>query len=323
MSKLFDRRDFLLHVAPLIGASGLILGSVSEMEAQIKNFALRTPTNNAQASVGQTVQISLAALKIQYPKIRRIDFKANGQTIGTTATRPFQMNWQPTQAGNFTLTAEAVLANGAMVATPAVNITVGASHLEILYDTLGNATDGWGWVGQGSYTSTFSNSLGLNYVIVTCYIGTLSSPKRLRGFECAANARNSQSQTTLPASYFLGRFYLGIWRTDVGTFYQDPLGGSLTRIVFGANNPNVGSVSTPVGTQGSSTIYAFGWDNLDILLPANVEIQMSFYAEEIQLGDGFGVLGSSRPGPNMLRASTSSANTSIAQPMAARIKVSN
>ncbi len=323
MSKLFDRRDFLLHVAPLIGASGLILGSVSEMEAQIKNFALRTPINNAQSSVGQTVQISLAALKIQYPKIRRIDFKANGQMIGTTATRPFQMNWQPTQAGNFTLTAEAVLANGATVATPSVNITVGASQLEVLYDTLGNATEGWGWAGQGGYTSIFSNSLGLNYILVTSYIGTLSTAKRLRGFECAGGAANFSNGGYFPISYFLGRFYLGIWRTDVGTFHQDSLGGSLTRVVFGSNNPNVGSVSTIAGYVNNVPVYVFGWDNLDVLLPANVPLQMAFYVEGIQTGDILGVFGSSRLGPNMLFNSTSSGSGTIAQPMAARIKVSN
>ena len=322
MTKI-DRRDFLLHVAPLVAAPALILGSVSEMEAQIKNFALRTPTNNAQVSVGQTVQISLALIRTAYPKIRQINFKANGQMIGTSSNRPYQMNWQPTQAGNFTLTAEAVLSNGSVVTTPAVNTVVTASQLEVLYDTLGNATDGWGWAGQGGYVSIFSNSLSLNYIIVTCYIGTLSSPKRLRGIECAVSARNSVSGTLLLPSYYLGRFYLGIWRTDVGTFYQDPLGGSLTRIVFGANNPNVGSVSTPVGFNGNNPRYVIGWDNLDVLLPANVPLQMAFYAEGIQLGDIFGVLGSSRPGPNMLSASTDFGNAIIGQPMAARIKVSN
>jgi len=200
--------------------------------------------------------------------------------------------------------------------------------LEVLYDTLGNATTGWSWVGQGIYSSILSNSLALNYIIVTCYIGTLSSPKRLRGFECAVTARNSVSGMNMPLSNFLGRFYLGIWRTDVGTFYQDPVpngspGGSLTRIVFGANNPNVGSVSTPVGITGSSSVYFIGWDNLDVMLPANVGIQMAFYAEGIQLGDVLGVCGSSRPGPNMLRASTTSGNTTIGQPMATRITVSD
>jgi len=324
MTKI-DRRDFLLHVAPLVAAPALILGSVEEMQAQIKNFALKTPNNNAQVSVGQTVQVSLALIRTAYPKIRRIDFKVNGQTIGTSSNRPYQMNWQPTQAGNYTLTAEAVLGNGTIVTTPSVNVAVAASQLEVLYDTLGNATDGWGWAGQGSYTSVFSNTLGLNYVVVTSYIGTLSTAKRLRGFECAVNARNTQSQTNMPPSYFLGRFYIGIWRTDVGTFYQAPLGGSLTLLHANLSDPNVGSVSTPVGTVGggSAPLYVIGWDNLDVLLPANVVIEISFYAEGIQLGDSFAVAGSSRPGPNMLRASTSTGNTFIVQPMATRIKVSN
>ena len=319
----FNRRDFLLSVAPLVAVPALILGSVEEMEAQIKNFALRTPTQNAQLSVGQTVQISLATLKSQYPKIRRIDFKANGQMIGTSATRPFQVNWQPTQAGNVTLTAEAVLANGTITATPPVNVTVGASQLEVLYDTLGNATDGWGWAGQGGYISTFSDSLGQNFNVVTSYIGTLANPKRLRGFEFAGNAFNTISNQLIPWNRFLGHMWLGIWRTDVGTFYQTPLGGTLTRLNLG--NPTVGSYITPVGQDsGGDPIYVFGWDNIDVLLPINVPLQMSLQFEEsAALGDVGTVFGSSRPGPRMLSASSQSGNEVIVQPMAARIKVSN
>jgi len=325
MAKI-DRRDFLLHVAPLVAAPALIIGSVEETEAQqIKNFRLITPTQNAQFNVGQTVQISVGLIRTLYPKITRINFKANGQIIGTAVNRPYQMNWQPTQAGNYTLTAEAVLINGSVVISMSTVVSVASSTLEVLYDTLGNATDGWGWAGQGSYTSVFSNTLGLNYVVVTSYIGTLSTAKRLRGFECAVNARNTQSQTNMPPSYFLGRFYIGIWRRDVGTFYQAPLGGSLTLLNANLSDPNVGSVSTPVGTVGggSAPLYVIGWDNLDVLLPANVVIEISFYAEGIQLGDSFAVAGSSRPGPNMLGASSNFGNYSIAQPMATRIKVSN
>ena len=323
MSRLFDRRDFLLHVAPLIAAPALILGSVEEMEAQIKNFALKTPSNNTQLSVGQTVQISLALIRTAYPRITRIDFKANGSIIGTSSTRPYQLNWQPTQTGNFILTAEAVLSNGNVVVTSPVNVAVASSQLEVLYDTLGNATDGWGWVGEAGYTSVFINALGLNYLVITCYIGTLSTAKRFRGFECAAGAVNFASQTYMPPSYFLGRFYLGIWRTDVGTFYQAPLGGSLALLHSNLSNPNVGSVSTIVGYEDDAPIYVFGWDNLDVLLPANVPLQMSFYAEGIVAGDAFAMQSTSRPGPNMLSASSSSGNGVIGRPMAVRLKVSN
>jgi len=329
MTKI-DRRDFLLHVAPLVAAPALILGSVSEMEAQIKNFALRTPTNNAQVSVGQTVQISLALIRTAYPKITRINFKANGQTIGTSSNRPHQMNWQPTQAGNFALTAEAVLVNGTIITTPTVNIAVASSQLEVLYDTLGNATTGWGWAGQGDYVTTVTNAIGLNYNVSTDYLGTLPNLKRLRRFEVAASAFNSVTNEPIPMSNFLGNMWLGIWRADIGTFYQQPVaptsvglpGGSLTSINLGT--PITGSYTTPVGMGIGSPVYVFGWDNLNILLPANVEIQMSLQFEnDGALGDFGTIFGSSRPGPNMLAASTQLGNTIIGQPLSARVTVSN
>lgn len=315
MTKI-DRRDFLLRVAPLVAAPALILGSVEETEAQIKNFSLRTPTQFAEVTVGQTTQISAALIRTAYPRILRVDFKANGQIIGSSSNRPFQINWQPPQTGNFTLTAEAVLSNGGVVTSMPTVISV--SPFETLYDTLGNANTGWGWAGRAGHNSIFFNSL--SYAIVTCYIGTLPAAKRLRGFECAANARNPAGQS-IPVSHFLGRFYLGIWRTDVGTFYQSPLGGSLTLLHANLSDPNVGSVSAPVGTTGigNSVIYAFGWDNLDVLLPANVEIQMAFYVEGVQSGDVFGFRASSRPGPDMLRTP----NGTVGEPTAARLKVSN
>lgn len=126
----------------------------------------------------------------------------------------------------------------------------------------------------------------------------------------------------MPPSYYLGRFYIGIWRTDVGTFYQEPLGGSLALLHGNLSDPNLGSLSTPVGFDGDVPRYVIGWDNLDVLLPANVQIQISLYAEGIQIGDFFGVSGSSRPGPFMLRAS-SDGNNGIGQPMACRLTVSD
>lgn len=327
MTKI-DRRDFLLYVAPLVAAPALILGSVSEMEAQIKNFALRTPTNNAQVSVGQTVQISLGLIRTAYPKISRIDFKANNQIIGTSSTRPHQMNWQPTQSGNFALTAEAVLVNGTIITTPTVNIAVASSQLEVLYDTLGNATDGWGWAGQGQYFATVSNSLALNYFVSTQFIGTITTPKRLRSFEIAASAYNSNSNELIPWSRFLGHMWLGIWRADVGTFFQQPIAvgglgtGSLTTVELGT--PTVGSYVTPAGTFGTAPVYVFGWDNLNVLLPANVGLEISVQFEATQvLFDKAVISGSSRPGPNMRSASSDFGNLTIAQPLAARIKVSN
>ena len=228
MAKI-DRRDFLLHVAPLIAAPALILGSVEEMEAQIKNFALRTPTQNAQFTVGQTVQISVGLIRTAYPKITRINFKANGQTIGTSSTRPYQMNWQPTQSGNFTLTAEAVSVNGAIVTTPSVNVIVASSQLEVLHDTLGNATTGWGWSGETVYPTIFSESLASNYFLTTCYIGSIPLPKTLRRIELALYGGNLQTGQNYDMTHFINHMYFAVWNGNINTFYQQPKGGSVVR----------------------------------------------------------------------------------------------
>ena len=317
--KQFDRRDFLLSVVPLVGVSGLILGSADDVEAQVRRLAINAPAANAQVTVGQTVVVSLGLIRTQYPKITRINFKANGQLIGSTTTRPHQINWTPTQSGNITLTAEAVLSNGSTIASPSVNVVATASSLEVLYDTLGNATTGWGWSGQPGYTSTFNRFLATNYIVVTSFVGSISTPKRIRKIEIAGGARNGG--TALPISYFNNHLWLGIWNRNVGSFWDRPLDGSLTTINLPISN--LGNTSVPVAGTGVGATYVFGWDTLDILLPNNVPLELSLQFEGIQSSDAGFVKASSLTGPNMLGASSDSGNYSIPQPMAIRITVSN
>jgi len=205
-------------------------------------------------------------------------------------------------------------------ATPTITPTP-IPQLEVLYDKLGNAATGWGWVGQGIYTSTFSQTLGANYVVVTNFIGSVSAPKRIRKIEIAGAARNTVSGSNIPMSYFDNLFWIGIWNGNVQSFANSPLGGSLTR--FQMPVPDLGSTTVPAGTTGSSNVYVFGWSNLDIPLPADVPLEMSIQYEGIQLGDAGSISGSSIPGPNMIRSSSSTGTTQINQPMAVRITVSN
>lgn len=224
------------------------------------------------------------------------------------------------------LAAPAILSNQNAIAAfqgKPTALTTPPPPLEVLYDTLGNATDGWGWAGQGGYTSTFQNSLALNYNVVTLYIGTLSTAKRIRMIEVAGGARNSATCQSLTPSYFNNKTWLRIWNSNTQSFWSDPLGGS----VYSAILPviNLGDPETPVEPPlpcGSGR-YVFGWGNLDIPLPANVPLQISLQFEGTQLGDTASVAGSSISGPNMLRASSSTGNATIGQPMATRITVSD
>jgi hypothetical protein len=194
-------------------------------------------------------------------------------------------------------------------------------QLEVLYDKLGNAATGWGWSGQGGYTSTYEEALSTNYIVVTSFVGSVASPKRIRKIEVAGGARNTESGAPLTISYFNNRMWLGIWNGNAQSFWDAPLGGSLGRVQMPI--PNLGSTTVPVAGSGGGAVYVFGWDNLDIPLPASLPLEMSLQFEGIQLGDVGFVKGSSIPGPNMLGASSDDGNFSIGQPMAIKITVSD
>lgn len=227
------------------------------------------------------------------------------------------------------IAAPALLSNQDLFAAKTEKANLINPPLEVLYDTLGNATDGWKYAGQGGYNSTVANALGLNYSVVTCYRGTLSTAKRLRGFETASGAYNFLSMSYIPMTRFLNHMWLGIWRADTGTFYQQPIaptsvglpGASLTSINLGI--PTTGDYLTPI-FEGNRPVYVFGWDNLDVLLPANVGLEISLQFEEsAALGDTGSIRGSFPWINQQLRASSSFGNATIGQPMACRITVSD
>ncbi len=86
MSEL-NRRDFLLHLAPL--ASVPLLLSAEDAFGQFKQLQqmrLLTPKQNQSFSVGEQVQIAVL-IKTPYLRLMRVDFRANGQLIGSGSGR--------------------------------------------------------------------------------------------------------------------------------------------------------------------------------------------------------------------------------------------
>ena len=118
----FNRRDFLLHLAPL--ASVPLLLSAEETFAQLKSIWLLNPQENQSFPINEPIQIA-ALIKTQYPKLLRVDFRANGQRIGIGSWRTPRITWTPTQAGNYIITAEAISLQGTKIAmTSMVNVTI-------------------------------------------------------------------------------------------------------------------------------------------------------------------------------------------------------
>jgi hypothetical protein len=57
--------------------------------------------------------------------VSRVDFLANGSTIGSATAAPYSMTWSPAGGGTFTLTARAMDNSGATKSSPSVTITIG------------------------------------------------------------------------------------------------------------------------------------------------------------------------------------------------------
>jgi hypothetical protein len=130
MNKL-RRRDFLYTLAPLSAAFPL---TSSADTASKPNFRFMLPGNENVFAAGKSVPLRILT-KTTYPRLR-VDFKANGQLIGTTKSFPYQVNWTPTQIGDYALTAE-IFAIGTNVTIQTANVQV----FNLLQDGLGSSGD--------------------------------------------------------------------------------------------------------------------------------------------------------------------------------------
>ena len=291
---------------------------------QARQIQLQTPKQNQSFAVGEQVQI-VVLLKTQYPRLLRVDFRANGQLIGSGTWRSPRINWTPTQAGNYNITAEAISLQGSIISTATTNVSI----LTVLYDHLGgpNAPGGarpWEWEGQTAYGSwSYSHQLQGNSI--TAFIGNLSEQRVLRRVE----ATFLNGTPTLTQFFNLENilFFLKIWNANLpaGGFATNCLVPSLLEQSLGSVGIDVGSRTTPAGFnvfQGISyPVYHLGW-NVNITLPAGIPLEISIQA----IADGinytvFSYL-SGASSPSMIAASRiatgDQTNETIPHPLAAR-----
>jgi hypothetical protein len=127
-----NRRNFLCYLSaavliPLVGQE--------EVSAQIKNFKLTSPVNGNEYVWFGPLECRLNFRKRQaFPRIARVDYKANGTLIGsgfpgTNLNQNFYYSWfmpvPSAQGDNYVFRAEAVQAvTGNIVGTDTVNFRV-------------------------------------------------------------------------------------------------------------------------------------------------------------------------------------------------------
>jgi hypothetical protein len=272
MSRL-DRREFFLTAAPLsAAAAALSLTSASEIQAQNKpSIHLITPNAENLFVAGEASTLRVLT-RTRYTNFSRVDFKANGQIIGTATSFPYQITWTPAQPGNYLVEAEAFSAAGSRIAATnqtAVNV--------LLYDGIGRGGNPRHNVQQQTASFITSYLPEVIYGFPTVFIGTLAAPKTIRRIDALLSAVSyyTNSPQNMPFSSINFHYIAArLWNDGITGFGNSPQSGSLSNWDIGV--PNLGSLTVPFATNSSGVnFYLTGWGNLNIPLPAMTQTVLS------------------------------------------------
>lgn len=112
------------------GTFDTLLSNASCSQAGNKPVRVVAPEPNASSTAGAQVTLS-AIVKTAVPKIVRVDFRANGQLIGSATNGNLNVVWTPPVAGNYNITAEALRSDNtiATISTPTQLTVVAAARL--------------------------------------------------------------------------------------------------------------------------------------------------------------------------------------------------
>lgn len=269
-------------------------------------------TQPAPMSVFQTgQQVQLAALvKTQYPKTARVDFRANGQLVGSGTNGNWRAVWTPLNPGTYTITAHAVSRQNTVIASAGQLVNVQGSAWSVLYDALGgpNAPGGpqpWGWdyanppwysPALSTYSQNGDGGDSYNFQVISIAYNEqpLSTPKTIKRIEGALVGHGPNGEfRDLSAC----PFKLKVWNKDIYPFQQNAFTPSINpnnSIGFGYDlgQINMGSTTVPIGTKSGYSVYYIGWDNLNIPLPANVPLQLSLQARSNACNTGVRIFSS-------------------------------
>lgn len=259
-----SRRDFLFGVS---FASLPFASAAHAFGKPSRRFIL--PDENVFA-VGETVPLRVFTKGV-FPRLQ-VNFKSNGQSIGTASSFPYQISWSPTQIGDYNLTAE--ISSPQEPTILAKNVSV----FNLLYDAIGRRGIRY-YDGESSYSSLQTLSAPeIIFGLPVNFAATLNSTRTIRRIDAVLSAttgiRNIQENMPFPINY---NFVAArIWNNGLTGFQSSPRTGSLSNTNIGA--PNSGSTTVPVATNSLGIkYYLLSWTNLNIVLPSAVPLALAIH----------------------------------------------
>lgn len=283
MSKPLDRREFFLTAAPLsaaVAAAALSLATVSETKAQNK-LSFHTGTDNIENFFATGVETTLKVSgKTAYPKFTRVDFKVNGELIGTRSLPPYQISWTPTQRGYHFLEAEVFRGT-----TKIASIVKGVNVSELLYDAMGLSNNSLINAEQSTPSFGMANLTTGIYGFPTNYVATLGEVRtitRIDAVVCATTGHKTVDNLPFPTNFHYVKARL--WSNGIDGFRGSPRNGNVSNTEIGA--PNLGSTTTPIITNSSGIkFYQVGWSGLQISMPMLVGLVLSIQFSHVSAND--------------------------------------
>lgn len=134
--------------------------------------SITAPATGAVVSVGANVTISADATPPAGATIAQVQFLVGTTVVGTDTTAPYSINWIPTTAGNFNLTARALDSNNASTTSSAITITAVALPTVAITAPSNNSTVNLG--ANVAITANPSASAGATVARVEFFAGTTS-----------------------------------------------------------------------------------------------------------------------------------------------------
>lgn len=286
-----NRRDFLFGAL-----ASLPLASVASAVRR-PGWRFMLPDENVFA-VGETVPLRVFT-KTAYPRLQ-INFKVNGQSIGTSSSFPYEVNWIPAQNGSYNLSAE--------ISTPQTITTVNKNIdvLNLLYDAIGRRGVRF-YDGERNYTSL--ETLMAPHTIFGLpvnFAATLEAARTIRRIDAVLSATSNITNTVRNIPFPTNYNFLTarIWNDGLAGFRNSPRRGSLSNVNIGA--PNSGSTNVPLTTNSRGiNYYLLSWTNLNIVLPPSVPLALAIHfshTSAFDFAEGISFAASNLPGQNLLYA---------------------
>ena len=248
--------------------SAAVIVNVAAAGVPVVNIT--APAAASSFPVNIAVPISATAVGSFPATISSVQFFANGVSIGTDATSPYSINWTPTTAGPYTLTAVATDSGSLTGSSGGVSVTVTAGTPPVVAVT--NPVAG------GSITVNSAQTFSAT--------ATATAPATITSVQFIVNGASIGTDTTFPYTQAYTPAALGAY--TVTAIAIDSLGNSTTSTavafnVVAAVGPSVTITSPAAGGAGPvGTIQTVSATAVPVA-PATVT-SVQFFANGVSLG---------------------------------------